>query len=75
MICPRCTQPVEETTDQAVALTTAGISGLVVAAPLGMFVAPYLVPVVLAGLLWGALRKVTCPFCRHRFTWFQEGKR
>jgi len=76
MTCPNCSKRVEETTDQSVAMTVTVGSGLAIAAPglIGMIVAPYLAPFLVAGLLWSATRKVACPNCGHRFTLFQEGK-
>ena len=75
MTCPNCTKQVEESIDQSVATTAVVGTGLAIAAPgiLGMIVAPYLAPILAAGLLWSALRKVTCPGCGHRFTCWQSG--
>ena len=76
MKCPKCSHAADPTVDQAVAGGAAIASGLTVAwgGLFGMIAAPYLVPVVLGGLLWNACRKVTCPKCGHRFTCFQEGQ-
>ena len=76
MTCPKCSIPVKESTGQSIALTAVAGSGLGIAAPgiFGMMLVPYLAPVLVAGLVWSALCKVTCPSCGHRFTYFQEGQ-
>lgn len=76
MTCPRCSQHVELTPDQAAAVGASLASGLVLAAPYfaTIIAAPYLAPFLVAGLVWSATRKVACPGCGHRFTLFQEGK-
>jgi len=76
MTCPKCSTEVVITTDQAVALGGSVTSGVVIANAgiFGMIAMPYLLPVVIGGLLWNACRKVTCPNCGHRFTYFQEGQ-
>ncbi len=76
MTCPKCFQDVDATTDQIVAAGAMVVPGLVLGTQYiaTMILAPYLVPVLIAGLLWSATRKVSCPSCGHRFTYFQEGK-
>ena len=75
MNCPKCSRDVEQSTDQNVAIGSSVTSGLVIAKAgiFGMIAAPYLLPVVIGGLIWSATRKVACPSCGHRFTYFQGG--
>ena len=77
MTCPKCSAEVESTTDQHVALGGSFTSGVVIANAgiFGMILAPYLLPVLVAGVVWSAIRKVTCPGCGHRFTYFQEASK
>ena len=75
MKCPKCTEFAEPKTDQVAAGGAATVSGLAIAwgGIFGMIAAPYLAPVLLGGLLWTIVRKVTCPNCGHRFTYWQAG--
>ena len=77
MTCPKCFADVELSTDQDVALGGSVTSGLVIAKAgiFGMMAAPYLLPVLIGGLLWGAFRKVACPGCGHSFNHFQSGSK
>jgi hypothetical protein len=76
MHCPRCFQLVNHTADQIAAIGAMAVPTLVLGAPYiaTMIAAPYLAPFLLVGLIWSATRKVSCPSCGHRFTFFQEGK-
>jgi DNA-directed RNA polymerase subunit RPC12/RpoP len=76
MKCPNCSNDVEPSADQIVAVAGVAISFPVLAAPYiaTMIAVPYLAPVFIAGILWNSFRKKTCPNCGHRFTFFQEGK-
>ena len=75
MTCPKCTQFTEPTADQVVAVGSATVSGAFVAwgGIFGMIAAPYLAPVILGGLLWTIVRRVTCPHCGHGFNYWQAG--
>lgn len=74
MTCPKCKNPTEPTADQAITAGASVASGMTVAwgGIYGMIAMPYLAPVILGGVLWNACRKVTCPSCGHRFTFFQS---
>ena len=73
MTCPKCTKSIEPKADQVAAGSAATASGLFVAwgGIFGMIAAPYLMPVVLGGLLWNIVRTVACPNCGHRFNYWQ----
>ena len=75
MTCPKCSTTVESSTDQNVALGGSTVSGLVIANAgiFGIMAAPYLLPVLIGGLIWSATRTVACPGCGHCFTFFQAG--